>query len=414
MSDGIVTVGYSIEGVVYPGDDNTMHQTMITVDDVRPVVQFSSVPLVLNNEELETLQFSLQIVDEGGLPSGDLDVNWAFLRNGLIMQNAQFSSIIPFISENYGTYTYAGSVDFSEGTNITFEEGDELIWWIDVIDRAGNEAKGTGLSFIDSMNTDFTVLSFDVTVTNIDITLADGSIPKANQIVEGDELGFTVQLRNLRKQNREWFMLHCTKDMGTDRTWLAYETQELTLMPGQTMATQPLLFETYKDGSQNIYINISGMDMWLNNSQLPHCSGFEDLASCDLSVETDMPRVVSQESVQSGIDGTTATISILVILLVGAGFAITVLLRRQNEDEDSIFYDDDDDDDEDEWTANDYGDQKVTPVLPPLVEDQSIALEEKNNPDTIETSEDSNLQDNNSSDSVENVNEESSVTLNPK
>ena len=145
--------------------------------------------------------------------------------------------------------------------------------------------------------------------------------------------------------------------------------------------------------------------------QLPHCSGFENLASCDLSVETDMPRVVSQESVQSGIDGMTATISILVILLVGAGFAITVLLRRQNEDEDSIFYDDDDDDeDEDEWTANDYGDQKVTPVLPPLVEDNSINLGEKNNPDTIETSEDSILQDNNSPDAVENENKEETVT----
>ena len=282
-----------------------------------------------------------------------------------------------------------------------------MIWWIDVIDRAGNEAKGTGLSFIDSMNTDFTVLSFDVTVTNIDITLADGSIPKANQVVEGDELGFTVQLRNLgTKPGVVYVTLY--EDMGTDRTWLAYETQELTLMPGQTMATQPLLFETYRDGSQNIYINISGMDMWLNNSQLPHCSGFENLASCDLSVETDMPRVVSQESVQSGIDGTTATISILLILLVGAGFAITVLLRRQNEDEDSIFYDDDDDDDDDEWTANDYGDQKVTPVLPPLVEDQSVALEENNNPDVIETSKDSILLDSAPSDSVENVNEESS------
>ena len=52
-------------------------------------------------------------------------------------------------------------------------------------------------------------------------------------------------------------MLHCTK-IWARKTWLAYETQELTWMPGQTMATQPLLFETYKDGNQNIYINISG------------------------------------------------------------------------------------------------------------------------------------------------------------
>ena len=359
LNDGLLTVSYSILGVVSPGEDVSLFQSMITVDDVRPVVQFSSVPLTLDNEDLELLQFSLQIIDEGGMPQGDLIVNWAFLRNGLIMPEGQSSASIPFVSENAAIWTYAGTLDFSDGVNISFEEGDELIWWIDVVDRAGNEGKGTGLSMIDAMNTDFTILSVEVTVTNIEITLADGSIPKANQIVEGEELGITVQLRNLGTKEGT-IIVTLYEDLGPQRTWLAHETQEVILYPGQTKATLPLLFETYKDGSQNIYVNISGMDVWLDNTQLPHCVGSETSATCDLGVESDMPRVISQDSADSSSSGMIFTISILVILLVAAGFAITILLRRQNDDGDSIFYEEE----ENHWDSSGHVEEKYTPELP--------------------------------------------------
>ncbi|GIR67323.1 MAG: hypothetical protein CM15mP71_5490 [Candidatus Poseidoniales archaeon] len=131
------------------------------------------------------------------MPAGDIVVNWAFVRNGLIMVNGQSSSIIPYIANNSGTWTYSGSVDFTEGVNVTLMDGDELIWWVDIVDLAGNAARGTGLSEIDPMNTIFTVLSFDLTVTNIEITLADGSIPRGNEVVEGTEIGVVVQVRNL-------------------------------------------------------------------------------------------------------------------------------------------------------------------------------------------------------------------------
>ena len=79
---------------------------------------------------------------------------------------------------------------------------------------------------------------------------------------------------------------------------------------------------------------------------------------CDLNVESDMPRVISQEDAESGLSGMTAIISILIFLLLGAGFAIVVLLRRDNSEE-SIFYDD-------EWEDEEYTDQKITPILPPM------------------------------------------------
>jgi hypothetical protein len=102
------------------------------------------------------------------------------------------------------------------------------------------------------------------------------------------------------------------------------------------------------------------MDIWIDNSLLPHCFAVNGTASCDLNVETDMPRVISQDDVESGLGGMTLVISILVVLLGGAGLAIAILLRRDNPS-DSAFYDDDDD--WDEMEAEDT-EKKSTPILP--------------------------------------------------
>ena len=58
----------------------------------------------------------------------------------------------------------------------------------------------------------------------------------------------------------------------------------------------------------------------------------------------------------------TAIVSILAILLLGAGVAIVVLLRRDNSD-DSIFYDDDD-----EWEdePEEYTEAEPERILPPM------------------------------------------------
>ncbi len=360
LTDNFLIVDYSITGVVSPGNDVSVLETLITVDDISPVVQFSSVPLSFDDDDLEVMQFAVLIIDDGGMPEGDLMVNWAFLRNGLIMDNGQSSDSITFISSNAGTWSYVGSVDFTDGVNVSLEDGDELIWWIDVTDRAGNSASGTGLSMIDAMNTDFTVLSFDVTVTNLEIALADGGTPRGNEVVEGTVIAVVAHVRNMGTRPGT-VTVTLMEDMGESRSWLAHGSMDLSLSPGQTLETIPLSFETHGAGSQNLYINITGMDLWIDNSLMPNCYGANTTVSCDLNAESDMPRVISQEDAESGMDGMTAIISILVLLLGGAGFAIVVLLRRGN-DEESIFYDDD------EWEddSSEYDEEKVTPILPPM------------------------------------------------
>ena len=190
-----------------------------------------------------------------------------------------------------GSWTYFGTIDFTEGIDVELVEGDELIWWVDVVDKAGNSATGTGLSEVDAMPTEFTVLSFDATVTNIEIRLADGGTPRGNEIVEGTEIGVVVHVRNLGT-NPGTVTISLMEDRGDSRSWLAHESIDLILSPDQTRKTPPMIFETYGTGPQNLYVNITGMDVWIENSLIPNCYSINNNASCDLSVENDMPRVI--------------------------------------------------------------------------------------------------------------------------
>ena len=358
--DDTLIVEYGLTGVPAPGLDVSDVQTHITVDGKSPVVQFSNVPSKINNEQLEVVAFSILITDNGGIPTNDLMVNWAFERDGIIMDNGQSSASIPLISNGSEAWTYAGSVDFTEGVNVTLVDGDELIWWIDVVDLAGNVAKGTGLSSIDPRPIDFTVLSFDVTVMSVDITLADGSLPKGNQVVEGTEIGVVVSVRNWGSKSGS-VLVTLVEEMEGNRTWITHDSQELLIPIGETLETDMMKFETYGSGTQNLFVNITGMDIWVDNPSLLNCYSVANNATCDLNVQKDMPKVISQEDAESGFDVFSTFNIILLLLLIGAAITIVVLLRRENSSE-SIFYDDDDEWDEEE----EYSTQKVTPILPPM------------------------------------------------
>ena len=336
----IMSVEYSITGVVSPGQDITTTQSLITVDEIAPTVQFSTIPLVIDDDELESLQFAVIVTDEGGLPSGGLPLSWAYLRNGVAIQDGSLESNLPLISSNGASYSYAGNIDFTSGMNLSFQQGDELVWWFDVTDKAGNDAAGTGLSSLDPMRTEFTIRSFDVSVTNIEISLANGKVPRGNEVVEGTEIGIVVHVRNLGTKSGT-VNISLMEDTGMQKDWVNHGEFELSLLPGRTLNTPTILFETYGSGSQGLFVNISGYDVWISNYLMPNCFEYDEVASCDLGTESDMPRVISQDDVDSGFSGMSVVIAILGLLLIIAGFAIVILIRKDNDDE-SIFYDDDD------------------------------------------------------------------------
>jgi hypothetical protein len=364
LIEGLLDLEFEIEGVVSPGFDATTLQTNIVVDDIIPIVVYSSVPLAVTDEELIVMPFTISVEESGGMPEGDLTVHWAFLRNGLILPDGESSAQLPYISDGAGMWSYVGSLDFTEGVNVSLEEGDSLIWWIDVIDKAGNSPTGTGLSKLDPMGPKFTVLSFDLTVTNIEISLANGSTPRGNQVVEGTEIGVTVYVRNLGTKSGT-VSVSLMEDLKSDRNWLAQNVVEITLAPGQTLPLEVLLFETHGSGPQNLAINLTGMNRWIDNVMLPHCSGFAGNASCDLNVETDMPNVISTEEARSGTSGSSLIMIILGLIVAGMGVALVIVLKRKDGDS-SVFYDDEWDESEEDQYLDKYQAEKTTPILPPI------------------------------------------------
>ncbi|MDP6864934.1 MAG: hypothetical protein QGG96_05945 [Candidatus Poseidoniaceae archaeon] len=376
-----LTVEYSVVGVISPGEDATTVVTGIIVDDIVPAVTYTAVPLVITDEDLEVLPFTIAIDDQGGLPEGDLVVHWAFIRNGVVLEGGQSSGIIPYIATNEGVHSYSGTADFTQGVNISLADGDSLIWWINVVDLAGNTAVGTGTSQIDPMRPSFTVLSFDITITSIDITLENGTIPRGNQVVEGDIISVTIIVKNLGTKAGV-VQISLMEDLQRDRDWLLHDTVELSIGPGQSLNSQAITFETHGSGSQYLYLNVSGQDRWIDNVIVPHCSGHLDKASCTLDLDPDMPNVITAEEANSGIGTMTLVIVILALLLVGMAVAIVVIMKR-SPDQSSMYYDDDDwdqfeDEDEEEIVENLENTviEKVAPILPPMAPPRPEILDE--------------------------------------
>jgi len=325
--------------------------------------------LSIDDSDLEVLPFTITIVEEGGMTPGDLTVNWAYMRNGVILPEGSSNDMLPFISTNDEYWSYSGSLDFTQGVNVSLEDGDSIIWWIEVIDMAGNSASGTGMSMIDAMEPQFTILSFDITVTNIEIALANGSTPTNGKVVEGEEIGVIVYIRNLGTKTGT-VKISLMEDLREDRNWLEHGSAEITLAPGQTLPAVTLTYETHGSGYQNLAVNITGMDRWINNAMLPHCAGFDGNASCDLDVESDMPMVISNEEANSGVGSIGFWFLVMGLLLAGMAVSIIVLLRR-DKGESELYFDDDEswDDEEEEF------DHKVTPILPPLAPEKPVSLD---------------------------------------
>jgi hypothetical protein len=231
------------------------------------------------------------------------------------------------------------------------------------------------------MRPSFTVLSFDITITSIDITLENGTIPRGNQVVEGDVIAVTITVKSLGTK-AGIVQISLMEDLQRERDWLHHDTVELSIGPGQSLNSQAITFETHGSGSQYLYLNISGQDRWIDNVIVPHCSGHLDKASCILDMDPDMPNVITAEEANSGMGTMTLVIVVLLLLLVAMAVAIVVIMKRDS-DESSIYYDDDwdhfEEEEEEEEVAENPEDaviEKVAPILPPMAPPRPAILDE--------------------------------------
>ncbi len=343
VENPILTLSFALHGLPGESFDVTTDTVNVILDSHSPVVSFDSLPPSIDSTTLYTQTFTVSIRDDGGMSDESILLHWEFRRPNLGAESSLLN-VIPYtvemeLDEQIGDlWRYSVEVDLSNGTILGLLPGDMLFLWVEASDQAGNSVSGVG-SIGDKVSPLLNVRQFIVAIPSIGIAMSDGSTPRGGEVKEGDLLGVTVSLRNLgtKSGNARVEMFHA---MGEGDSWVSQGFASIDLSDGQLRTIEPFIFETYKAGSQGLFINITGdFDGWDTSTSPPGCSLVGQTITCDLSLEQDMPAVLSRDLDDNGDMDPVMLASIFVLIIVVV-LAVIVILRRQ--DGESIYYDDDD------------------------------------------------------------------------
>jgi hypothetical protein len=144
----------------------------------------------------------------------------------------------------------------------------------------------------------------------------------------------------------------------------------IDIMEGQLRTLEPFIFETYTSGGQSLHINITGdFDVWDSSSSPPGCILRQHVITCDLSLEQDMPAVLSRD-LSDGDELDMLTITALFVLIMVIVLLVVVVMKKQGN---SIYDDEEWEDVSDDFTESMTYDAPYAAeeekVLAPLPED---------------------------------------------
>ena len=391
VEDPLIPLEFSLHNLPGMSIDATTQVANIILDSYAPVVSFDSLPSTIDSTMLESQMISISIQDDGGISDEDVILMWEFRRpnsgGGSSLLNVVPYQISMPLDEQVGdVWSYSRTVDLTNGSILGLLPGDMISLWVIASDQAGNSLSGVG-SVDDKVSPYLNVRQFVLGIPSIAIALADGSTPRGGEVKEGDELGITVSLRNIGTKNGN-VKVELFHDLGAG-SWASQGFVNADLNDGQLRTLDTFIFETYKKGSQGLYLNISGdFDVWDTATSPAGCIKVGQIITCDLSLEQDMPTVLSRQQDDSSGSDPVLIASIFVLILVIV-LAVLVILRRQGESE---YYEELDEEWEEaantafyEAPQSTYEEPEVQKVLPPMPEEQPSDQEVNQGPPLPET-----------------------------
>ena len=325
ITDPVLTIRLELYGMPGLAVDSTSDTYTIIVDSASPTVSFSAIGATIDSLLLADFLMLVTISDDAGIPDQNLTINWQYRRNGLAVSSSGGQQQITLDSRQGLTVTFSGNVDLD--TNADIQLGDVIIIWVVAYDNAGKEVTGIG-SQSDPLAVEVLVREFNLNVASITIGHADGRPFTGNQAVTGNEIAFTVTLRN--SGNLAGVVNVTLSESRDDGTWIEHQSIEISLPEAGTRTLDPLLFEAYLVGEQSLFINITGdIDKFSAQASTPGCAMIGPMVQCSLSEEVDMPTVVSAESLEQ--DGGTMFILIITIALSLILVLAVLFYRRSTE-----------------------------------------------------------------------------------
>jgi hypothetical protein len=327
LSDPVLTIQLELFGMPGLAQDSTEDTYTIIVDSASPTISFSAIASTIDSLLLADYLMLVTINDDAGIPDQNLTINWQYSRDGLAILGTSGQQQIMLDTRQGLSTTFSGNVDLD--TNPDLQVGDVILFWVEAHDHAGKGVTGIG-SISDPLAVEVLVREFNLNVASITIGHADGRPFTGNQALTGNEIAFTVTLRN--SGNLAGLVNVTLSESRADGSWIEHQSIEVALPEAGTRTLDPLLFEAYRAGEQSLFINITGgIDKFTSLASTPGCAMIGEMVQCSLSEEVDMPSVISAESLEQGSSTLiilTITIALSLILVLGVLF-----YRRSTEDD---------------------------------------------------------------------------------
>ena len=327
LSDPVLTIQLELYGMPGLAQDSTDDTYVIIVDSASPTISFSAIASTIDSLLLADYLMLVTIYDDAGIPDQNLTINWQYRRDGLAILGTSGQQQIMLDTRQGMSTTFSGNVDLD--TNPDLQVGDVILFWVEAHDHAGKGVTGIG-SISDPLAVEVLVREFNLKVASITIGHADGRPFTGNQALTGNEIAFTVTLRN--SGNLAGMVNVTLSESRDDGSWIEHQSIEVALSEAGTRTLDPLLFEAYRAGEQSLFINITGeIDKFTPLASTPGCAMIGEMVQCSLSEEVDMPSVISAESLEQGSSTLiilTITIALSLISLLGVLF-----YRRSTEDD---------------------------------------------------------------------------------
>ena len=327
LTDPVLTIEMDLLGMPGLAQDSTEDTFTIIVDTASPTISFSAISSTLDSLLLADFLMLVTISDDAGIPDQNLTVNWQYRRDGLAIPGSDGQDQVMLDSRQGTSATFSGVINLD--TNSGLQLKDVILIWVEAHDNAGNQATGIG-SQSDPLAVEILVREFNLNVASITIGDSDGRPFTGNQAVTGNEIAFTVTLRN--SGNLAGLVNVTLSESRKDGTWIEHQTIEVSLPEAGTRILDPLLFEAYRAGGQNLFINITGdIDKFTAQASTPGCTMLGTMVQCTLSEEVDMPSVISAESLEQG-SGTLVIITVSIALTLISLLAVLFYRRSTEED----------------------------------------------------------------------------------
>ena len=237
-----------------PGQGSSIsnYDSVLVVDSAAPQVVFdqfifpTSSLLRLESDRLDSVLIDIQIDDSGGMPFDNVTVYWDYYRNGLPRLGVGGTGELAYVGTTNTLYHFSSTLDLRPTDGKKLLEGDQIVFWFEATDLAGNNLQGDGTED----NPRVPLLEIIEFVPVLKSWSIEPIVP---------EFGESVSIRaSFENQGIRSGSINVTLVENIGDTWHVHDSFIVQLTSLDSDASVTFEWEAWKSGAAELYIYIDG------------------------------------------------------------------------------------------------------------------------------------------------------------